>query len=316
MEPRGNKLITRYKKTYSIPAGANITEQMILAHWNLEKKLTRELLRSKPENRWDTFDHCYTRLYTELKWLNQLSGKSDRESPQEKFGRWLDLIGPPPKSIYEIGSGQGGLISFLALNGYDCKGTEITRARGEKLVSGSYANLSWGVSDGVHLDKFEPPETYDVVVSDQVLEHIHPDDLESHLRSAHSILKRGGRYIFNTPNKYTGPHDVSRIFKRSEPEGMHLREYTCRELFEAARRAGFDTVGYGFVPKRFRVGLMALGAKSFAEPDEVGIVFLRAVFLAERFLHMLTAPTLRRACGRIFVQLGVFSDTISLVAEK
>ncbi len=205
---------------------------------------------------------------------------------------------------------------ILALNGYECKGTEITRERGEKLLPGSYTNLSWGISDGVHLDKFEPPDTYDVVVSDQVIEHIHPDDLESHLKSVYSILKRGGRYIFSTPNKYTGPHDVSRVFRLNEPAGMHLKEYTCRELFEATRRAGFDSVHYGFVPKRFRVMLMALGAKRFAEPDEVGIVFLRVVFLAERFLHMLPAPTLRRVCGRIFAELGVFSGTISLVAEK
>ena len=136
MEPRGDKLIARYKKTYSIPAEANITERMILAHWNLEKQLTLELLQSKPENRWDAFDHCYTRLYTELEWLNQFSGESDRKSPQEKFGRWLELIGPPPKSIYEIGSGQGGLISFLALNGYECKGKRLLAHAGKNFCPG------------------------------------------------------------------------------------------------------------------------------------------------------------------------------------
>ncbi|OBH31739.1 SAM-dependent methyltransferase [Mycobacterium sp. E342] len=316
MEPRGNKLIARYKKTYSIPAEVTITEQMILDHWKLEKQLTSELLRSTPGDRWQTFNRCYTRLYSELGWLNQFSNLADPRSPQERFGGWLDLIGPPPKSIYEIGSGQGGLISFLALNGYDCKGTEITGERGEKLLPGTYANPSWGMSDGVHLDRFEPAETYDVVVSDQVIEHLHPDDLESHLTSARSILKKGGRYIFNTPNKYTGPHDVSRVFKRGEPAGMHLKEYTCRELFEAATRAGFADVRYGFVPRRFRIMLAALGIGRFAKPETVGSLFLRFVFLVERFLATLPAPGFRRLCATICCQIGVFSGTVSLIAKK
>lgn len=316
MEPRGKKLIARYKKTYGIPAEANITEQMILDHWDLEKRLTCQLLRSTPENRWDTFEECYTRLYTELGWLNQFSGEADPKSPQERFGGWLELIGTPPKSVYEIGSGQGGLISFLALNGYRCKGTEITRERGEKLTSQQYPNLSWGISDGVHLDEFEPPEAYDIVVSDQVIEHIHPDDLDCHLRSVRSILKSGGRYVFNTPNKYTGPHDVSQVFKRSEPIGMHLKEYTCRELYEAATRAGFVSVRYGFVPRRFRIMLMALGARKLAGPDEAGVLFLRAATLVEGFLAIVRPPGLRRLCAKICCKVGVFSGTISLVGEK
>ncbi|KAA8966045.1 MAG: class I SAM-dependent methyltransferase [Mycobacterium sp.] len=316
MAPRGDKLIARYKKTYGIPAEANITEQMILDHWNLEKKLTVELLESTPENRWETFDACYTRLYKELGWLNQFSGRADPQPPRKRFRGWLELIGPPPKSIYEIGSGQGGLISFLADNGYHCKGTEITRERGENLVPQSYANLSWGVSDGIHLDEFEPADTYDVVVSDQVIEHLHPDDLDSHLRSVRGILKSGGRYIFNTPNKYTGPHDVSQVFKCNEPVGMHLKEYTCRELSEAARRAGFVSVRYGFVPRRFRIFLMALGAGRFAGPDEAGALFLRIVVVVERVLGIVRVARVRRLCATLCCKAGVFCSTISLVGEK
>ncbi|MGV7426578.1 MULTISPECIES: class I SAM-dependent methyltransferase [Mycobacterium] len=316
VEPRGNKLISRYKKTYGIPAEVNITEQMILAHWDLEKQLTSELRQSAPADRWDTFDHCYTRLYAELEWLNQFSEKADPQNPHEKFGRWVDLIGQPPKSIYEIGSGQGGLISFLAAGGYDCRGTEITRERGQKLMPESRANPSWAISDGVHLDEFEPPESYDIVVSDQLIEHIHPDDLDSHLRSVRNILKSGGKYIFNTPHRYTGPHDVSRVFKCGEAAGMHLKEYTCRELVDAARRAGYRSIHYGFVPRRFLLILTAFGVRRFGGPDAAGISFLRAEFVAERFLRVLRAPAVRRGCGKMLSKFGVFSETLSIVAEK
>ncbi|WP_373199758.1 class I SAM-dependent methyltransferase [Mycobacterium marinum] len=316
MEPRGDKLIARYKQTYGIAAEADITERMILEHWNLEKRLTRELLQSDPETRWETFDRCYTRLYTELTWLNEFSDTASSASAQERFGRWLELIGPPPQSIYEIGSGKAGLISFLALNGYDCKATEITRERGPALLSDSHENLSWGVSDGVHLDRFEPAQTYDVVVSDQVIEHLHPDDLQTHLRSVHRILKTGGRYIFNTPSKYTGPHDVSRVFKRAAPEGMHLKEYDCREIVEVTKRAGFSAVRYGFVPRRFRLLLVAVGARKLAEPERVGVLFLRMVLFVEKVLCGLRAHWLRRLCANMLCKLGVFSGTISVVAEK
>jgi hypothetical protein len=106
------------------------------------------------------------------------------------------------------------------------------------------------------------------------------------------------------------------VFKRGEPEGMHLKEYTCRELFEAAGRAGFGLIRYGCVPKRFRMMLIALGAKRFARSDEVGILFLRIVFLVEKALRIFPASALRRLCGNLFCKFGVFPGTISLVAEK
>jgi hypothetical protein len=114
--PRGSELIRRYKKNYGIPHEADITEAMILHHWELERQLTAELLWSRPENRWDTFDRCYTRLYTELEWLNRYVGKADSVPPAVRFDRWVELIGPPPKSVYEIWSGKGDLTAGTALN--------------------------------------------------------------------------------------------------------------------------------------------------------------------------------------------------------
>ncbi len=73
-EPRGQELIDRYKRNYNIPTDAEITEEMILVHWELEKRLTKELLESTPENRWDVFERCYGTLYSELWWLNKFIG--------------------------------------------------------------------------------------------------------------------------------------------------------------------------------------------------------------------------------------------------
>ena len=96
--------------------------------------------------------------------------------------------------------------------------------------------LRWTVSDGVHLERFEAPESYDAVISDQVIEHLHPDDLVAHFAGVHAILKPGGRYALATPHAFEGPFDVSRVFGSERPQGMHLKEYTYRELQDGGVR--------------------------------------------------------------------------------
>ena len=240
-EPRGQELIERYKKNYNIPASFEVTELMVLKHWELEKSLTKELLESSSEKRWEVFELCYSKLYSELKWLNLPADSNNRLPSFELYKNWLYLIGSPPKKIYEIGSGQGELISSLASYGFKCKATEITRERGQKCVSG-HPNLSWGISDGVHLERFESPNSYDAVISNQVIEHLHPDDLFDHFKGVLSILSAGGGYIFATPHLYVGPSDISRVFKYEKPMGMHLKEYTYQELKKLLEQAGFENV--------------------------------------------------------------------------
>jgi SAM-dependent methyltransferase len=306
MEPRGNELIARYKAVYSMGVEAPVTEEMILAHWELEKQLTQDLLSSTPQNRWETFDRSYTRLYSDLEWLNRSAGES---RPTMRVSRdhekWCTAIGSPPLALYEIGSGKGELITYLARKGFLCKATEVTRERGEKHLDAGVPNLSWGVSDGVHLERFESAASYDVVISDQVLEHLHPDDIEAHLRGVHQILKAGGRYIFRTPHRFSGPHDVSRVFKCDRPLGMHLKEYTHREFMTAVRQAGFKRAYYPFIPGRNAAG------KRF-----VGRLYLRVLVTVEDLLSLVPTHKMRRLCAELLRKLRLFSDNISLMAEK
>lgn len=315
MKSNASELVRRYKKNYNIPDIVNITEEMILTHWELEKELTLELLHSKAENRWETFERCYTRLYSELSWLNRIE-EQDKEPPHQRFEDWIRGIGSPPKSIYEIGSGKGELISYLAQNGYCCKGTEITRTRGEMRVQELSPNLSWGVSDGVHLDKFEPAETYDVVISSQVIEHFHPEDLEDHLRGVHSILKAGGKYILSTPHKYTGPHDVSRVFKLDKPQGMHLREYTYRELIEALNKTGFAPIYYAAAPKNMNQIMDFIGVNNLIKSSNIGANYLDFLLFFEKKLKYLPSLKFRRILIKILKKLYLFSDNIYLISEK
>ena len=262
IEQKGKELIDCYKRNYKINIETKITEEMIIAHWELEKNLTKELLESNSENRWETFERCYNTLYKEIWWLNQFTGSNSKIPLSYRYQNWINLVGSPPKKIYEVGSGKGEMISYLASLDFECKATEISHERGEKFCPKQF-NLKWGISDGIHLQKFESPNSYDVVISNQVIEHLHPDDLCQHFKGVLSILSKGGKYIFITPHRYKGPSDISRVFKCDRAMGMHLKEYTYLELKELLKISGFKKIkaifripakinyflGYNFKPK-------------------------------------------------------------------
>jgi hypothetical protein len=80
-----------------------------------------------------------------------------------------------------------------------------------------------------------------VAFSNQLMEHLHPDDALQQLRNIYDALAPGGTYICLTPNGLTGPHDISRYFD-PVASGFHLKEYTCGELMALFKRVGFKSV--------------------------------------------------------------------------
>ncbi len=308
-------LIKKYKVSENIADEVDISEDMIWYHWNLERELTRQLLDSTPDKRWDTFELAYTRFYSELTWLSKYSGDADPRPPAERYKDWVSMIGPPPKMIYEVGSGSARMLSYLAEIGYDCKASDITRERQDKSQSRSSSRLSWGNSDGVHLDRFEPAHFYDVVVSDQVIEHFHPDDVLIHFESVLKILKDGGVYMFNTPHKFVGPHDVSQVFGCDEAQGMHLKEYTFRELYRILLQAGFGEVCY-VIPVRLRQLVAKWGVSTPEQIDKLCKNYLNVMLLSERLLSVIPQGKLRRLCGKILKKCKIFKSDIFLAARR
>jgi SAM-dependent methyltransferase len=120
-----------------------------------------------------------------------------------------------------------------------------------------------------------PDESIDVAFSDQVIEHLHPDDASQQVLSIHRVLKSGGLYICITPNRLYGPHDISKFFD-TVATGLHLKEYTVTDLARLCRRAGFAKVqAYTTTASisRLRIPLkMVTSAERFLEmlPRRVG----------------------------------------------
>lgn len=310
-EPRGDELVRRYVARYGNVPDCEITEEMVLQHWELEKALTQELLESTPENRWEVFERCYTALYGELQWLNERTRVGTASTPSAlRYADWLAMIGPSARRIYEIGSGKGDMIKYLASCGYECKGAEITSERGEKHV-GDVANLSWGITDGIHLDRFEDPNAWDAVITNQVIEHFHPDDVLEHFASAYCILRSGGRYIGCTPHRAVGPSDLSAVFNYEVASGMHLKEYTNSEIASLLRKAGFRRVAAPLMTPQKLQKLFRL-KKGRPRLSRAYVYYLR---MLETIVDLLPRQRYKRQAARLLKPL-MFKSSVWLVAEK
>jgi SAM-dependent methyltransferase len=98
-------------------------------------------------------------------------------------------------------------------------------------------NFKLIMSDGSNIPV--PKESVNLAFSNQLMEHLHADDALEQLCEIYASLAPGGTYICVTPNRISGPHDISRHFD-DVATGLHLREYSVAELTVLFRHAGFS----------------------------------------------------------------------------
>jgi 2-polyprenyl-3-methyl-5-hydroxy-6-metoxy-1,4-benzoquinol methylase len=149
----------------------------------------------------------------------------------------LELEG---KSILDIGCGAGDFllscsrnIAHGALLGIDFFAPQIDVAE---------RNLTFVRSDIV---RFKVTSPFDVAISDNVFEHIVPQDVDTHLNSVRGALRRGGTVIILTPHRLFGPWDVTRTVDASHSgwlsaRGTHINETTYSELANKLLAFGFN----------------------------------------------------------------------------
>jgi SAM-dependent methyltransferase len=108
------------------------------------------------------------------------------------------------------------------------------------------ANFNHVLTNGIQIPL--PDDSVDIVISNQLMEHLHPDDAADQLQEVFRILRHGGSYICVTPNRLHGPHDSSARFDDLPcpvvdgtfvANGLHLKEYTNFELSQLFRVVGF-----------------------------------------------------------------------------
>lgn len=226
----------------SVTRTSGISAEQRWRQYELERQAAREILASARADRILVTQRAYDRLYREAPWHTDLQASPEtRNARAQRLASLLTRHVRRAKRVLELGCGRGELLTLLADRYPEVSFTGLD-ASIEKLHSqqqGALANLDFRIGDAV--EPSEEPHAFDLIVSSQVLEHLHPDDVPLHLHSVLRLLAPGGTFAIATPNRYTGPHDVSAFFSAT-PSGTHLKEWTIAELRGELRRAGFSRV--------------------------------------------------------------------------
>lgn len=295
-------VVAAYRRKFKMPAAMAVTAAMVREHWRIERRGAKAILASDRTSRARIAAEAYTAVFGQCPWLNQIEG--DNRAADLDFEPFRVLL-RGARRVYEVGSGKGDLITWLARHGFACVGTEITPERGAVHVSET-PGLEWHTTDGVTLTLYETPGSYDAVLSNQVLEHLHPDDVATHFESAAALLKPGGRYVLATPHPLSGPADLSVVFGLDHPVCFHLKEYFYDELVPVLRRAGFTRIRAVYSTPRPLKPYLNLTVASAAY--RVGLQ------VAERLLARLPLGTARRLV-RVLHKLAIWRPDVFLVAE-
>lgn len=217
------------------------TPQQLRNHYEVEKTLADRLKATRtPAERAPLYATMYDELFARVPDHPRLALARDPAREARQIERLLALLRPFLESnveYVEFGAGVCALAIAVA--------PQVRRARAVEIADQIPAavrrpeNFELVLYDGWHLDI--EPGTVDLVFSEQFVEHLHPDDARHHFQLVHTMLRPGGRYLLRTPERWTGPHDISRDFS-DQASGFHLREWSYADLAQEARTVGFERV--------------------------------------------------------------------------
>lgn len=125
-----------------------------------------------------------------------------------------DLLRPGDR-ILEVGCGIGNLTAELSRKGYDITGTDIS-SEAIKYGLEKYGDIKLTVQPAEDLD-FEDG-VFDAVLSFDLFEHIVA--IDKHISEVRRVLRPGGYYLFQTPNKYSNI-----IYETLRTRSMQWRRY-------------------------------------------------------------------------------------------
>lgn len=211
-----------------------------------EMRLAGQLRAAGPQERTRLYGQVYDE-YAERFPEHLPKDSRDAERIARYETSFLRRFLAPSTTMVEIGPGRCHLAFAIAPLVARIYGVDVS-AEGAGTAE-TPPNFEFRSTDGVHMP-FDG-DSIDLVVSNQLMEHLHPDDAFDQLREVHRVLRKGGSYICVTPSRVNGPHDCSAYFDDLpcpvqagdyQAVGLHMKEYATRELVTLFKGAGFRRV--------------------------------------------------------------------------
>ena len=213
------------------------TPEQLRRDYALEKELAARLRNASRQDRKRLYAEVYDEFYQRATRTRQLVRKSSPGLTAASVAKQMSLLRRylnRDTTFLEIAPGDCALSVEVAKH---VKHVYMVDVSAEITQGASLpANCELMISDGTSIPV--PPNRVTVAFSNQFMEHLHPDDAREQLQNVHECLTAGGHYVCVTPNRLSGPHDISKYFD-TEATGFHLKEYTVTELL-----ALFETVGF------------------------------------------------------------------------
>jgi len=217
------------------------TPEQLKHHYEVEKGLANRLRTARPDERPQLYSWAYEELFRQVA-DHPLCRRTEQDVQADVAAQmaFLRRFLKPDAAMIEIGPGDCALAFQAATYLWKVVGVDVMENFTPYMPRPE--NFEMVVCDGIHLPL--PDAYFQLAYSNQVVEHLHPDDVLEQTRSVCRVLKPGGMYVCATPNRITGPHDVSGLFD-DVATCLHLTEYTTGELHRVFRQAGFSkTVVY------------------------------------------------------------------------
>lgn len=235
-----------------LPQGRSL--EQVWNHFRVEARLAAGLKAANRAGRRRIYESMYDELFRLVPDHPRLAKRASEAQTRRSIRNKLGLLGPllaPHMVVAEIAPGDCRFLVELARRTRFAYGIDLSDQR----------DAHWRGPDNLQLIVYDGYDTgaiadhsLDLAFSDQLIEHLHPEDTLDHFRFVRRLLKPGGKYVFRTPHPYSGPHDVSAYFC-DQAAGFHLKEWTYGEMAQLLAATGFRRWQGLWMKSRHRLAL-------------------------------------------------------------
>jgi SAM-dependent methyltransferase len=216
------------------------TPAQLKEHYDIEKELADRLRNATKEERRSLYNVVYDERCRRIPHHPLVTQAGDPQARARAVVPQMRLLRSFVKAetiFMEVGPGDCALAMEVARWVKKVYAVDVS----EELAKGPARpkNFEFCLSDGISISVAR--NSINIAYSNQVMEHLHPEDAHTQLRNIYDALVPGGGYICITPNRLSGPHDISRYFDKVAT-GFHLKEYTITELATVLKSVGFSKV--------------------------------------------------------------------------